>query len=117
MADPKPYKNKVFLITGAAQGLGETISKYVAARGASLSLADIQKEKLDATAQRIAEEYPDIQVLTRAVEITDPKAVEEWVAATKEKFGAFHGCVNCAGKSAAPCYSCLYDEVWSLGSG
>ncbi|KAI4859556.1 3-alpha--hydroxysteroid dehydrogenase [Hypoxylon rubiginosum] len=97
MADPKPLKNKVILVTGAAQGLGEVISCYVAARGASLSLADIQKDKLDATAQRIAETYPEVQVQASAVDITDPKSVEQWIAATKEKFGPFHGCVNSAG--------------------
>ncbi|KAI0155382.1 3-alpha--hydroxysteroid dehydrogenase [Hypoxylon sp. FL1284] len=97
MADPKPLKNKVILVTGAAQGFGETIANYVAARGASVSLADVQKDKVEAAAQRIAETYPDVQVLARAVDVADAKTVEEWVAATKEKFGAFHGCVNSAG--------------------
>lgn len=101
MADPKPLKDKVILVTGAAQGIGEVISGYVAARGAILSLADMQKNKLDEAAERIKVSYPDVQILTWAVNITDPKNVEEWVTATMEKFGRINGCVNNAGKYLA----------------
>lgn len=102
MADAKPFVDKVILVTGAAQGIGEVISTYVAARGATLSLADVQKEKLDATAKRITEAYPGVQILTRAVDITDPKSVEDWVVASKEKFGKINGCVNNAGRYTLP---------------
>ncbi|KAF3064251.1 Levodione reductase [Daldinia childiae] len=97
MADPKPLKGKVILVTGAAQGLGVAISDYIAARGATLSLADLQIDKLNSSAQRISEAYPDIQVSTWTVNVTDPKSVEEWVIASKEKFGRIDGCVNNAG--------------------
>ncbi|KAI1474419.1 NAD(P)-binding protein [Daldinia eschscholtzii] len=97
MADPKPLAGKVILMTGAAQGIGATISNYIAARGASLSLADVQKEKLDAEAQYLAQTYPDIRVFTWSLDVTDPKAVEEWVIESKAKFGRIDGCVNNAG--------------------
>ncbi|KAI2778540.1 NAD(P)-binding protein [Daldinia loculata] len=97
MADPKPLQGKVVLVTGAAQGIGAAISDYIAARGATLSLADLQIDKLNASAQRISETYPDIQVSTWTVNVTDPKSVEEWVIASKEKFGRIDGCVNNAG--------------------
>ncbi|KAI1398282.1 3-alpha--hydroxysteroid dehydrogenase [Hypoxylon fuscum] len=115
MADAKPFVDKVILVTGAAQGIGEVISTYVAARGATLSLADVQKEKLDATAKRITEAYPGVQILTRAVDITDPKSVEDWVVASKEKFGKINGCVNNAGiigKDARPITELDYED-WS----
>ncbi|KAI1372563.1 3-alpha--hydroxysteroid dehydrogenase [Hypoxylon crocopeplum] len=115
MADPQPLKNKVILVTGAAQGLGEVVSNYAAARGASLSLADIQKDKLDATAKRIMTLYPDVQILTRAVDITDPESVEQWVEATKKEFGKINGCVNNAGiigKDARPITE-LSHEQWT----
>ncbi|KAI0880638.1 3-alpha--hydroxysteroid dehydrogenase [Annulohypoxylon maeteangense] len=117
MADPKPLKDKVVLVTGAAQGLGEVISKYVAARGAILSLADLQKSKLDETAERIRASYPDVQILTWAVNITDPKSVEEWVAATKEKFGRINACVNNAGiigKDPSPITDLSFEEWTSV---
>ncbi len=97
MADPNPFKDKVILVTGAAQGFGEAIAEYVAARGASLSLVDLQGDKLAATALRISKAHPDIKVLTAALDITDEKAVEEWVMASKEKLGKISGCVNNAG--------------------
>ncbi|XDG04663.1 hypothetical protein ABKA04_004278 [Annulohypoxylon sp. FPYF3050] len=113
MADPKPLKDKVILVTGAAQGIGEVISGYVAARGAILSLADMQKNKLDEAAERIKASYPDVQILTWAVNITDPKNVEEWVTATMEKFGRINGCVNNAGiigKDASPITDLNFEE-------
>ncbi|KAI1463910.1 NAD(P)-binding protein [Daldinia caldariorum] len=97
MADPKPLAGKIILVTGAAQGIGATISNYIAARGASLSLGDVQKDKLDAEAQRLSQAYPDIQVATWSLDVTDPKAVEGWVIGSKAKFGKIDGCVNNAG--------------------
>jgi NADP-dependent 3-hydroxy acid dehydrogenase YdfG len=43
-----PLSNKVIAVTGAASGIALATSKTLFARGASLSLADLQKERLDA---------------------------------------------------------------------
>ncbi|KAI8964312.1 NAD(P)-binding protein [Daldinia sp. FL1419] len=97
MADPKPLKGKVILLTGAAQGIGATIADYIAARGAFLSLADFQIDKLNLEAQRLSMAYPDIQIVASFVNVSDPKSVEEWVTESKAKFGKIDGCVNNAG--------------------
>ncbi len=48
------FKEKVTVVTGASQGIGETIAREFAAEGASVVLVDIQKEKLDTVAASIA---------------------------------------------------------------
>ncbi|KAL7623528.1 hypothetical protein AAE478_007211 [Parahypoxylon ruwenzoriense] len=116
MADPKPLKDKVILVTGAAQGLGGAIARYIAARGAVLSLADVAADKLEAAAQSLAGSFPGVQILTRAVDVCDAKSVENWVAATKEKFGRIDGCVNNAGiigADARPITE-LSEDAWAL---
>lgn len=97
MAATKPFDGKVILITGAAQGIGESTAQYLAARGATLSLSDIQVKKLAAVVDSCEKEYPGIQIHQDEVDVRDLSAVEKWVAATKEKFGRIDGCVNNAG--------------------
>jgi len=48
------FRDRIALITGASQGIGEAIAREFAAAGAAVALVDIQKEKLDALAGEIA---------------------------------------------------------------
>jgi 3-oxoacyl-[acyl-carrier protein] reductase len=49
------FRDRVSLITGASQGIGEAIALAFAGRGALAVLVDIQKDKLDEVARKIAE--------------------------------------------------------------
>ena len=97
MADTKPHKDKVILITGAGQGVGEGTARYLAARGAILSLSDITEKTVTAVAQSLRDEFPESQAVSHVVDVRDPAAVKTWVEATKERFGRIDGCVNNAG--------------------
>ena len=68
-------EDRVSLISGASQGIGEAIAFTLADAGAEVVLLDIQKEKLEAVAGRIREAggraaaYPmDVSRLDEAVE-------------------------------------------------
>ncbi|KAI1631110.1 hypothetical protein F4809DRAFT_658500 [Biscogniauxia mediterranea] len=76
MASFLPLKNKIICITGAAQGIGQGIARYVAARGAHLSLADISDAKLKATARGLSEAAPGI-FGSEPVPLTDT-SFEDW---------------------------------------
>ncbi len=49
------FRERISIITGASQGIGEAIAHEFAAEGAAVVLVDIQKAKLDEVAQKIAE--------------------------------------------------------------
>ncbi|MBN2207035.1 MAG: 3-oxoacyl-[acyl-carrier-protein] reductase [Candidatus Aminicenantes bacterium] len=48
-----PFRDKIALVTGASQGIGEAIALDLAAAGAGLALVDIQADKLQAVAARV----------------------------------------------------------------
>lgn len=99
MAELKPFKGRVIIITGAAQGIGGAVARYVAARGAIVSLSDISGETVQATAQRIRDEYPESEALGHRIDVCDEEAVQKWVEGVKKQFGRVDGCVNSAGTS------------------
>jgi len=49
------FEGRVSIVTGASQGIGETIAVELAREGARVVLVDIQKDKLEAVAGRIRE--------------------------------------------------------------
>jgi NADP-dependent 3-hydroxy acid dehydrogenase YdfG len=63
-----PLSNKVIAVTGAASGIALAPSKIPFERGASLSLADLQKERLDAAVATITVGLKDVEsrILTTA---------------------------------------------------
>jgi NAD(P)-dependent dehydrogenase (short-subunit alcohol dehydrogenase family) len=77
------FTGKTALITGAAGNLGRAVAAAFAARGARLALLDISADGLDRA-------YPgeDDNRLKCAVDLLQPEAVAQAVAAARERFGA-----------------------------
>jgi NAD(P)-dependent dehydrogenase (short-subunit alcohol dehydrogenase family) len=94
-----PLSNKVIVVTGAASGIGLATSKILFERGASLSLADLQKERLDAAVATITGGSNDTEsrILTTAVDVGSSDSVDEWIKRTVEKFRRIDGAANIAG--------------------
>jgi len=97
MASVKPFDGRVIVITGAAQGMGLAYARYLAARGASLSLADVKGPELETAAETIRKESPGVTITTAVVDVRKPHAVDEWISSTIETLGKLHGAVNNAG--------------------
>ena len=83
--------NKVFLVTGAASGLGAATAQALVEAGAKVLLVDVAA----AVEARAAELGANARGLV--ADITDEAAARNAVAAARETFGALHGLVNCAG--------------------
>lgn len=92
-----PFEGKVIAITGAASGMGLVLAHYLAARGASLSLADVQDEALSRTRESIKKQTPEARVFTQKVDVRNHSDVEDWIAATVKEFGKLSGAANLAG--------------------
>ncbi|HTY02823.1 MAG TPA: 3-hydroxyacyl-CoA dehydrogenase [Rhodocyclaceae bacterium] len=82
----------VFLVTGAASGLGAGVAQLLAEKGARLVLAD-----LNATAgMRLAESFKDRTVFAQT-NVADEASARAAVDLAISTFGRLDGLVNCAG--------------------
>lgn len=97
MASTHPFAEKVIAITGAASGIGLALSKYLAIRGATLSLADINDKALETASSSILAQTPSAKLLTTAVDVRDAASVASWIKTTVERFGPLSGAANIAG--------------------
>ncbi|PLC48428.1 3-hydroxyacyl-CoA dehydrogenase [Pollutimonas subterranea] len=86
-------KNKVFIITGGASGLGAGTARMLVAEGASVVLADVQDEAGEQLAAELGQTYVHCDVTQEA----DGQAA----VAAALNVGKLFGLVNCAGVAPA----------------
>jgi NAD(P)-dependent dehydrogenase (short-subunit alcohol dehydrogenase family) len=84
---------KVFIVTGAASGLGEGTARRLASLGATVVLADLQEERGQAVAAELGGAFVRCDVTSEA----DGQAV----VAKAVSLGKLMGLVNCAGIAPA----------------
>ncbi len=88
-------KDKSALITGAASGIGKDIALLFAREGAKVAIADLDKNAADATAAQIRADGG--QAIGVAMDVTDPTAVSNGVAATIVAFSGVDILISNAG--------------------
>ncbi len=84
-------RNRIALVTGAAQNIGKEIADVYASNGAKVIYADINQEAVD----RAAASYPGCKGVV--MDVTDTGQVEKRVAEIVEEFGRIDILVNNAG--------------------
>jgi rhamnulose-1-phosphate aldolase/alcohol dehydrogenase len=96
MPQPKPLATRVALVTGAGSGIGRAIAQRLAAEGACVVVADVNREG----AQEVAAELggPAVAVAVHA-DVTDEDAVTRLVDEAVLAFGGVDLVVNNAGLS------------------
>jgi len=85
-------KDRVMLITGAAQGIGFQIAKDFAAAGAKIVLTDISEDKIKDAVATIGDNVIGIKC-----DVTSEKDIQNAIDATIEHFGRIDILVNNAG--------------------
>lgn len=88
-------KNKVILVTGAAQGLGQAMSIALARKGAQLALLDLDIDRLSET--QILCTSQGSRTESFAINVADENSVISSFQAIFQSFGAIHGLINNAG--------------------
>ena len=79
------YKNKVFIITGACGGIGETIAEKFAAAGATLALCDIRRDELAHTVEKCRQ--AGATVYSNAIDVADEASVRSFCETAAQTFG------------------------------
>lgn len=82
----------VFLVTGAASGLGAATAQMVVAAGGKVVLADMNQ----AAGEALAKELGDNAAFA-LTDVTDEAQAQAAVNLAVSRFGALHGLVSCAG--------------------
>jgi 3-hydroxybutyrate dehydrogenase len=88
-------KDKVVLITGAAQGIGYEIAKSFAEQGGKVFLTDLQEETVEKAAACLRESGREAAGLK--CDVTSEKDIEQAVAKCVEHFGRVDVLINNAG--------------------
>ncbi len=89
-------ENRIAIVTGGAQGLGEAICMRLAKEGAHVVVADLNLDGAEKVVSAI-QQKTDRQALAARVDVTNEDQVEKMVSSTMERFGRIDLLVSNAG--------------------
>jgi NAD(P)-dependent dehydrogenase (short-subunit alcohol dehydrogenase family) len=111
LAHSAPMSQRVALVTGGGSGLGRAISSRLAAEGAHVVIADIDKEGAATTLDIVQESGGRGEAVL--LDVTDASAVNQAVAEAAETHGAALDClVNNAGLDRGSDILEVDDDQW-----
>lgn len=108
-------KDKVILITGAAQGIGEAAGRVFSASGARVIVTDILEDRVAENAKVIRNNSHE--ALALRLDVTDPASAASAVMQTVDRYGRLDGLFHNAMSAAYvnnndTILTDLSDEVW-----
>lgn len=104
-------KGRVAIVAAASKGLGRAVAEELAREGAEIAICARTASELEKTAKAI-EAAAGRSVLWRAMDVTKPDEVREFVAATEKKFGRVDICVTNAGGPPSKKFLDVSIEEW-----
>ena len=106
-------KNKVAVITGAAQGIGRAIATTLAQQGANVVVSDIQLEKAETTAKEIMAETGQ-KVIAVHADVVDSASVKAMIDRTIDEFERIDILINNAGTTRDGLIMRMKEADWDL---
>ena len=104
--------NRIFVVTGASSGIGESTAIALSRRGARVALLARTKQALDDLAAKLPGSCSFV------VDMTDHDAVRNVIGAVHNHYGRIDGLVNNAGRSYAASIEkidpAIFDEIFHL---
>ena len=104
-------KNRVAIVAASSQGIGRATAEAFAAEGCRVAMCARNAQTLQSVADEIRKKYK-IEVLAAPLDVTDPGAVHDFVAAVVAKFGSADICVTNAGGPPAKAFFSTTLEDW-----
>ncbi len=104
------FKDKVVVVTGAAQGIGEAYAKALAAEGAAVVVADLNAESGERVAKEI--EADGGVALFVSCDVSNAESAAALVARTVEEYGGIDHLVNNAAIYGAMEFNLLISVDW-----
>jgi 3-oxoacyl-[acyl-carrier protein] reductase len=104
-------KHRVALVAASSQGIGLATAEAFAAEGCRVAMCARNQRALQSGADAIRERHKT-EVLSEAMDVTDPSAVTRFVAAVAEKFGGVDICVTNAGGPPAKGFLAASLDDW-----
>lgn len=102
--------NKVVIVTGSAQGIGQAIAQRLAMEGATVVIADMLEDLAKSTAQNIEERGG--KAIPVKMDITNSKSVKVAIDLVLEKCGKIDILVNNAGWDKIEPFVQSTEETW-----
>jgi len=104
------FKDRVVIVTGAAQGVGEAIARRLAQEQAAVGILDIQVDKAKAVASDIG--LTNGKAMAVEMDITDSSSVKRAVKEVEQSWGRIDVLVNNAGWDKLMLFMDLPEELW-----
>jgi NAD(P)-dependent dehydrogenase (short-subunit alcohol dehydrogenase family) len=109
---PMTLEGKVAIVTGAASGIGEEVTRVYAAHGCKVAMIDFDKERLDRISAEIAADGGE--VLPIFADVTEEDTVRAFFKQVHDKWGRIDVLVNSAGRdSLSPPLEKVTLEEWN----
>src|SRR5580704_17651457 len=103
---------KTALVTGASEGIGEAIAFALAREGVDVAICARRREKLEATAAKIAR-ATNRKLVAIPADLTNPADAENFVKQGHAALGRIDILVNNAGSSPGGVLEFLTEEHWA----
>ena len=104
-------KDRVAIVAASSQGLGKAAALGLAREGAMLALCARTESTLLQTAEEIRRET-GVEVMARALDVTDYEQVRSFVAGAVERFGRLDICIANAGGPPSKVFAETTLEDW-----
>jgi meso-butanediol dehydrogenase/(S,S)-butanediol dehydrogenase/diacetyl reductase len=105
------FQDQAVLVTGGGSGIGQQVCYAMAAEGARVMVGDVDLERAQGTVAEITKTKGEAHAFR--IDVADPKAAGDFVAAAEAALGRLDVLVNCAGVREIVGVLDLSFEEWS----